>query len=133
MQKTLSLALLAAALFMTAATGTAHHSLGATYDMNREVLLEGRIVQFLFRNPHSFLHVEAADENGELQRWSLEWRGAGALQRDGFGRDALSVGDDVTITMNPSHTRQDHRGVLVTLHRHSDGLGWGNLPGQVVQ
>ena len=63
---------------LTATTLFAHHSLGATYDNEKEVKLDGKIVQFLMRNPHSFLHVEAKDEKGVVQRWSLEWRSAGA-------------------------------------------------------
>ncbi len=110
----------------------AHHSLGATYKMDETLQLDGSIVQFLFRNPHSFLHVEAPDEDGVMQRWSLEWRGAGSLRAEGFGRSVLRVGDEVTVTMNPSRSTSDFRGALVTLHRESDGLGWGMRPGEVV-
>lgn len=110
----------------------AHHSLGATYDMGASVELKGRIVQFLFRNPHSFLHVEAPDAEGVMQRWSLEWRDAGSLRSQGMGRDVLKVGDEVTITMHPSRSLEDHRGALVTLHRESDGLGWGTREGEVL-
>ncbi len=110
----------------------AHHSLGATYDMNRVVELEGEIAQFLFRNPHSYLHVEAPDANGVMQRWSLEWRDAGSLREQGMGRDVLKVGDKVAITMHPSRSTNDHRGALVTLYRESDGLGWGNREGEVL-
>ena len=42
----------------------AHHSYGATYDVTKEVKLEGKLVQFVFRNPHSFVHVQAPDQNG---------------------------------------------------------------------
>ena len=30
--------------------------------------IEGTVVQFLFRNPHSFVHVMAPDKNGVMQR-----------------------------------------------------------------
>jgi hypothetical protein len=110
-----------------------HHSLGATYDDSKEVKLEGKIAQFLMRNPHSFLHVEAPDERGVMQRWSLEWRSAGSLAAQGMKRDTFQVGDAVTITMSPSRTASDHRGVLKTLHRKSDGLGWGDRPGETVE
>jgi hypothetical protein len=112
---------------------SAHHSLGATYDMNRVVELKGGIAQFLFRNPHSYLHVEAPDENGVMQRWSLEWRDAGSLRAQGMGRDVLSVGDVVTVTMYPSRSKSDYRGALITLYREADGLGWGNREGEVVE
>jgi hypothetical protein len=126
------LTLLTASAFLFAVAAYAHHSLGATYDNSKDVKLEGKIVQFLLRNPHSFLHIESTDERGETQRWSLEWRSAGSLGQQGIKRDTLKVGDDVVITMSPSRTPADHRGVLKTLHRKSDGLGWGERPGESV-
>jgi len=125
-------ALLALAALTLSGVSYAHHSLGATYDGNKEVKLEGKIAQFLLRNPHSFLHIEAKDEKGVVQRWSLEWRSAGSLGQSGIGRDTLQIGDDVVITMSPSRTPTDHRGVLKTLHRTKDGLGWGDRPGESV-
>jgi hypothetical protein len=111
----------------------AHHSLGATYDGDKEIKLEGKIVQFLLRNPHSFLHIEAPDATGEMQRWSLEWRSAGSLSQQGINAGTLKLGDVVVITASPSRTPTDHRGVLKTLHRKSDGLGWGDRPGETVE
>ena len=132
-QRSLSLAvaLIIAATFAT--TAWAHHSLGATYDDSREIKLEGKIAQFLMRNPHSFLHVEAPDEKGVMQRWSLEWRAAGSLAAQGVKRDTFQVGDEVTVTISPSRTAADHRGVLKTLKRKSDGMGWGTREGEVVE
>lgn len=123
---------LAGALLL-ANTASAHHSLGATYDGNKEIKLEGKIVQFLLRNPHSFLHIEAPDEHGVMQRWSLEWRSAGSLGQQGINRETLKLGDEVIVTGNPSRTPTDHRMVLKTLHRKSDGLGWGDKPGETVE
>ena len=39
----------------------AHHSIGATYDGSKEVKLVGKIVEFNYRNPHAFVHIEAPD------------------------------------------------------------------------
>ena len=129
-RKTLLLGIAGAFLFAIAAQ--AHHSLAATYYPDKEAKLEGKILDFLLRNPHSFLQIEAPDDQGVMQRWSLEWRGSGALGQQGIKRDTLKVGDEVTITMNPSRTPGDHRGVLKTLHRKSDGFGWGSNPGESV-
>ena len=57
----------------------AHHSFTATYDESKTVEIEGTLVQFMFRNPHAWVHVMAPDEDGEMQRWGIEWGGAGAL------------------------------------------------------
>jgi hypothetical protein len=114
------------------AVASAHHSLAATY-LDKEVKLEGKILDLLLRNPHSFLQIEAPDEAGVMQRWSLEWRSSGQLGQVGIKRDTLKVGDEVTITMNPSRTAGDHRGALKTLHRKSDGFGWGTNPGETIE
>ena len=121
-----------AAMFGLVMTAYAHHSLSATYQPDSEVKLEGKIAQLLLRNPHSFLQIDAVDKNGKVERWSLEWRGAGQLGQQGIKRDTLKVGDDVVITANPSRTPGDSRGALKTLHRKSDGFGWGTRPGEVV-
>jgi hypothetical protein len=38
----------------------------------------------------------------------------------------------VVVTVNPSRTPADHRGALKTLHRMSDGFGWGTKPGETI-
>ena len=43
----------------------------------------------------------------------------------------LERGDVVTITANPSRTPNDHKLHMLTLHRKSDGFGWGTRPGEV--
>ena len=80
------LILLVAAAVLTAPHALAHHSFAATYFEDQTIQIEGRLVQFLFLNPHSFVHVEAPDENGELQRWAVEWGGAGQLGSQGGHR-----------------------------------------------
>ena len=111
----------------------AHHSLGATYEGDKEVKLEGKIVQLLLRNPHSFLQIDVPEKDGTMQRWSLEWRSSGQLGQAGIKRDTLKAGDDVVITANPSRTKGDNRGALKTLHRTSDGFGWGTRPGETIE
>ena len=119
-------------LLTGAAGASAHHSLAATYQSDKEVTLDGKIAEILLRNPHSFLQIDAPDETGAMQRWSLEWRSSGQLGQQGIKRDTLKIGDEVVITMNPSRTAADHRGALKTLHRKSDGFGWGNKPGETI-
>jgi len=121
-----------AGVLMFSVAAFAHHSLGATYEGDKEVKLEGKIVQLLLRNPHSFLQIDVPDKDGTLQRWSLEWRSSGQLGQAGIKRDTLKAGDEVVVTVNPSRTKGDNRGALKTLHRTSDGFGWGTRPGETI-
>ena len=121
------------ALFLLGSTAYGHHSLGATYDQGSEVTLEGKLVRFLFRNPHAFVHLEAPDADGEMQRWAVEWGGATQLAGQGVTRDTFKIGDHVIIMGNPSRTITDHRVKMNTLYRTEDGFGWGTRPGEVVE
>jgi hypothetical protein len=115
---------------LMASSAIAHHSFTATYFEDRTVQIEGKLLQFLFRNPHSFVHVEAPDENGEPQRWAVEWGGAGQLSNQGVTNQTLRPGDVVTITGNPGRDPSDHRVRMLYLKRNSDGFDWGNRPGE---
>src|SRR5688572_5166983 len=83
---------------------SAHHSQAAQYDTSKKVTIEGTMVQFQFRNPHSFVQIEAPDETGQVVRWSIEWGGSGQLTGQGVTRTTLKYGDVVLITANPSRT-----------------------------
>src|SRR5436190_22154651 len=65
-----------AGMAMSAFTASAHHSFDATYDMKTEVRMEGKLLQVLLRNPHSFLQFEAPDGAGTMRVWALEWKSA---------------------------------------------------------
>jgi len=119
-------------LIATGVTARAHHSFASTYDESKTVKIEGKLVQFLFRNPHSFVHIMAPDDAGQMQRWAVEWGGAGQLGGQGVSRDTLKPGDVVIITGTPGRNPADHRIRMVTLRRLSDGFGWGARPGETV-
>ena len=66
------------AVMMTVNTVFAHHSFGATYDTSKQVKIEGKLVQFVYRNPHSFVHIEAPD----AEAWSSGGPSSGAARRN---------------------------------------------------
>ncbi|HUO66667.1 MAG TPA: DUF6152 family protein [Gammaproteobacteria bacterium] len=117
-------ALLAGSLLL-AAPVLAHHSFTATYDENTTIEIVGELVDFVFRNPHAFVAVMAPDKTGQMQRWGVEWGGAGSLVGQGVTRDTLKAGDHVVITGNPGRNAEDHRIRMRSLLRPADGFGWG--------
>jgi len=124
---------IAAAALAAGATISAHHSYAATYDVSKEIKLEGRLVQFVYRNPHSFVHVEAPDENGVKQRWAVEWSGTTQLGNQGVNRESLKVGDEIVVVGRPSRVPGEYRLLMVTLKRPSDGFSWGTRTGEAVE
>jgi hypothetical protein len=113
-----------AAALVAAIPAHAHHSFSATYFEDKVQKVEGNLVQFLYRNPHSFVHVEGPDENGVAQRWAVEWGAGLQLNQQGVMRDTLRVGDHVIIEGNPGRNPQDHRLRMRSILRPSDGWKW---------
>ncbi len=129
--RTVAYLVIGAALF-TGTASYAHHSYAATYDVSNEIKLDGKLVQFVYRNPHSFVHLQAPDQKGEMQRWAVEWAGTGQLADAGVKSDTLRVGDQVVVVGRPSRVRGEYRALMVRLTRPADGFTWGGRAGQVV-
>ena len=131
MNRCLSVAL-AIAVMAVGSQASAHHSFAATYLEDQSVTIEGELVQFMFRNPHSFVHVMVKEKDGSLVRYTVEWGGAGQLDGQGVTRETLRPGDHVVISGSPGRNPADRRVRLMSLHRPKDGFGWGKKPGEVV-
>jgi Family of unknown function (DUF6152) len=125
MKRAMLALVIAAAAVVSGGRAYAHHSFAATYFEDKTQKIDGKLVQFLFRNPHSFVQVEAKDEKGEVQRWAVEWGAGGQLGRQGVTRDTLKPGDQVVIVGNPGRNPEDHRLRMVNITRPSDGWKWG--------
>src|SRR5881628_149149 len=128
--KTRLVLLFVALMLLSVAAAYAHHSFAATYDEKQTMTITGKMVQFSFRNPHSFVQVEV-DDGKDKVRWAVEWAGAAQLANSGIQNDTLKYGDTVVITGTPGRNPADHRMRMRTVKR-PDGFTWGDKPGQVV-
>ena len=102
----------------------AHHSVAATYIYGKSVKVEGTLKEFVWRNPHSFMKVEAADEKGEMQIWVIEGAAPQQLAEAGLTPTSLRAGDHVVVTGRPGRIAEDHRLLLQIIERPSDGFKW---------
>jgi Family of unknown function (DUF6152) len=76
---------------------SAHHELRAEFDEQKPVSLRGIVTRFDWNNPHAFLYVDVKDPSGEAVHWAVEWASPLDLRKAGWTRDALKVGDSVTV------------------------------------
>jgi hypothetical protein len=116
------LALLAAG----AGSAVAHHS-PAVFDRSRTMTLEGVVTQFSWSNPHSWIHIDVTNDDGEVQNWTIEMNPATLLARGGWRRNSVQPGDSVSVLVHPLR-RPDERGgqfVSITL---PDGQVLGEVP-----
>jgi DNA/RNA endonuclease YhcR with UshA esterase domain len=116
--------LIAIALLVTGGRAYAHHSFAATYFVDQEITVQGTITQFLYRNPHSFVKIDAKDDKGNVTTWYIEWGGGAQLTHANVNRDTLKPGDVVVVSGNPGRDPAEHRIRLHKIVRPSDGWKW---------
>lgn len=122
-------AVLVALASLTAVQALAHHSFAAVYDAAKEVTIEGKVVQFQYRNPHSVLHVLAKDSAGVEKRYAIEWQGATQLGAAGISAQTVHPGDPVIVTGNPGRVAAENRILMTEIKRTTDDFAWKGRSG----
>lgn len=90
--------MVAAGALLTAAQGIAHHSFSAEFDSNRPVTLTGIVTNVEWTNPHVWFYINVRDEEtGEVVNWGAEMGPPHGLQRRGWRRNSLTIGEEVTV------------------------------------
>jgi len=112
MKKWLTFFILIATLLITAAPLIAHHGRGATYDMKKQVTLKGTITEVAWRNPHVAIYMDVKDASGKVVNWAFENSNVSTLARQGYNRNTLHVGQEITAVVNPS-AQGAPRGIVV--------------------
>ena len=97
------------AAVLIAAAAYAHHSFAGTYVEGKLVKLEGEVVEFNIRNPHSFIVIEVTEKDGKKVKWGGEWGGVTQLSQGGVTRFTLEVGDHLIMEGAPPRDSLDKK------------------------
>ena len=99
-------------LTLVGANALAHHS-HASIDRDKPILLEGTIVDFMWRMPHVYVLIDA-EIDGSILRYTVETLNPPSLAKAGWKRDSFAAGDRVVMSGN--HDRDPDRAYA--------SLGW---------
>jgi hypothetical protein len=88
------LAVLPAALIPPA---LAHHAFAAEFDIDKPIRLVGTITGVEWQNPHTWFYLDVPGDDASVARWGMELASPNLLMRNGWTRDAMKVGDVVTV------------------------------------
>ncbi|HXH25886.1 MAG TPA: DUF6152 family protein [Vicinamibacterales bacterium] len=90
--------LIVAGLLLAARPTTAHHSFAAEFDANKPIKLEGVVTKVEWTNPHVWFYFNVKDpKTGEVTNWGAEMGPPHGLQRRGWRRDTLKIGEKVIV------------------------------------
>jgi hypothetical protein len=114
-----------ASLVALCAPALAHHSFAEYYLEDDTIEVEGEVIEFQYKNPHSWVHVMAQEGFGGRKPFAAEWASVSRLEREGINARTLRVGDVVRIWASPNRNPNDTRIRLKRIERRADRWSWG--------
>ncbi|MEQ1884024.1 MAG: DUF6152 family protein [Bryobacteraceae bacterium] len=87
------------AILLLAASAFAHHSF-EMFDVEKTLTLKGTVKQFQWTNPHVWIQLNV-ENGGVVTEWSLEGVSVNQLGRQGWKRDMIKGGDQISVTIHP--------------------------------
>ncbi len=90
----------ACGVLLMLATGAvrAHHAFAMEFDVSRPVTLSGKVSKVELINPHSWIHIDVTDANGNTVTWMVEGGSPNALIRRGVNKASIPVGSELSVT-----------------------------------
>lgn len=89
--------------FLTAGIAVqAHHAVAGIYDLNKEVVLEGRLKKLNFTNPHASIELTVPNKDGTFTDWVLTTASVQTLTREGINKTSIKVGEALKVTVLPA-------------------------------
>jgi hypothetical protein len=125
-----TLALIVAAA--VAAPLGAHHSFAAEYDSTKPVTIKGAVTKIEWMNPHVYFYIDVRDEQtGKVANWAFEMGAPAVIQRNGWTRNSMKIGDMVIVDGTRAKSGANHGNARsVTLASTGKKLGAGSSEGQ---
>ena len=76
---------------------SAHHAFSAEFDADRPLQLQGTVSKTEWINPHSWIHIDVAGEDGQVVTWAIECGAPNSLMRRGLNKNSVPVGTELVI------------------------------------
>ena len=80
----------------------AHHGRGATFDLQKRLPLKGTVSQVKWQNPHVLIFLDVKDDTSKVVTWGFENSNVHTLANQGYNRNTLKVGQEITAIVNPA-------------------------------
>ena len=120
-------------VLLAAVPVVAHHSFAAQYDRTKSINFKGKVTKVEWMNPHVYFYIDVRDEQtGKITNWAFEMGAPAVIQRNGWTRNSMKIGDLVIVEGTRAKSGAPHGNARsVTLAATGKKLGAGSSEGQV--
>jgi hypothetical protein len=80
----------------------AHHAVAGVYDLNKEIVLQGKLKKLNFTNPHASIELTVPNKDGTFTDWTLTTASIGVLTRQGVNKESMKPGEILKVTILPA-------------------------------
>ena len=95
---------LALAALVWAAPVFSQRPFSSTYDSSRQVKLQGIVTRIDWVTPSAFVFIDVRDATGLTANWAVEIGNPIELERDGWKRSVVQIGDTLTVEGIPARS-----------------------------
>jgi hypothetical protein len=93
----------------------AHHAFAAEFDADKPVTLTGTVTKIEWTNPHTWFYIDVKDQTGKVANWGLEMGSPNGLMRNGWTRNSMKIGHEVTVEGSRARDGSNHANARVVI------------------
>lgn len=111
----LAAVLLGVGLLLAVRPVVAHHAFAAEFDADKPVTLTGTVTKVEWTNPHTWFYIDVKDQTGKVANWGLEMGSPNGLMRNGWTRNSMKIGHEVTVEASRARDGSNHANARVVI------------------
>ena len=108
-------------VMLPAGAALAHHSMSALFDFNQRFTRTGTLTKLDWRNPHSYITVEAKNDQGQMETWQFEGPAPNVFRNLNVGKADFEAAVGKTVKVEASRARDGSLKGLMRILTFPDG------------
>jgi Family of unknown function (DUF6152) len=111
----LAVVLVGVGLLLAMRPVVAHHAFAAEFDADKPITLTGAVTKIEWTNPHTWFYIDVRDQTGKVTNWGLEMGSPNGLMRNGWTRNSMKIGHEVTVEGSRARDGSNHANARVVI------------------
>ena len=112
---------IALGVMLAAGSAWAHHNISALFDFNQRFTRTGTLTKLDWRNPHSYITVEAKNDQGQTETWLFEGPAPNVFRNLNVGKPDFENALNKTVKVEASRARDGSLKGLMRILTFPDG------------